>query len=98
MGLSSNILWHQTDRKAFYEIIRTKKLRYSYSLERIIPEFRLLPFAFPMISMSDYPFSEISHNKWTYGDYCIGFRQSWGEKIGFSPVWYCSLGSRVSNN
>lgn len=94
MGLSSNILWHQTSKNSFYTILKTKKLRYSYSLERIVPIFRLEPIAFPMISVSDYPFSEISNNKWTYGDYCIGFRQNWGVKVGFSPVWYTSTGSR----
>lgn len=39
-------------------------------------------------------FSEISHNRWTYGNYCIGFKQNWGIKVGFSPVLYCSNGSR----
>lgn len=94
MGLSSNILWHQTNKKGFYDILELKKLRYSYCLERIIPEFKLKPIAFPMISVSDYPLSEIGNNKWAYGNYCIGFRQSWGVKAGFSPVTYCSLGSR----
>ena len=99
MGLSSNILWHQTDEKGFYEILTTKKLRYSYSLERIIldtkSKFKLKSFAFPMISTSDYPLSEIGNNKWAYGDYCIGFDLNWGEKIGFSPVCYCSYGSHI---
>lgn len=94
MGLSSNILWHQTNAKGFFSILESKKLRYSYCLERIIPEFKLKPIAFPMISVSDYPLSEIGNNKWAYGNYCIGFKQSWGEKAGFSPVTYCSLGSR----
>lgn len=94
MGLSSNILWHQTCEKCFYEILKSKKLKYSYCLERIIPEFKLKPIAFPMISVSDYPLSEIGNNKWAYGNYCIGFKQSWGVKEGFSPVWYCSIGSR----
>ena len=94
MGLSSNILWHQTNEKSFFEILISNKLRYSYCLERIIPEFKLKPIAFPMISVSDYPLSEIGNNKWAYGNYCIGFRQTWGEKAGFSPVTYCSLGSR----
>lgn len=94
MGLSSNILWHQTNEKGFYEILKSKKLRYSYCLERIIPEFKLKPIAFPMISVSDYPLSEIGNNKWAYGHYCIGFKQSWGVKVGFSPVTYCSYGSR----
>lgn len=94
MGLSSNILWHQTGEDGFYAILKSKRLRYSYCLERIIPEFKLKPIAFPMISVSDYPFSEIGNNKWAYGNYCIGFRQNWGVKVGFSPVTYCSYGSR----
>lgn len=93
MGLSSNILWHQTKEDGFYEILKSKKLLYSYSLERIVPEYRLEPIAFPMISVSDYPISEIGSNDWQYGSYCIGFRQEWGVKVGFSPVWYCSYGS-----
>lgn len=94
MGLSSNILWHQTNKKGFYDILKSKKLRYSYCQERIIPEFRFKPIAFPMICVSDYPLSEIGNNKWAYGNYCIGFKQSWGIKEGFSPITYCSLGSR----
>ena len=94
MGLSSNILWHQTNEKSFYDILKSKRLRYSYCLERIIPEFKLEPIAFPMISVSDYPLSEIGNNKWAYGNYCVGFKQSWGVKVGFSPVAYCSYGSR----
>ncbi len=94
MGLSSNILWHQTNEAGFYEILKSRRLRYSYCLERIIPKFGLKPVAFPMVSVSDYPFSEIGNNKWTYGEYCIGFSQKWGESVGFSPVCYCSYGSR----
>ena len=93
MGLSSNILWHQTSEKGFYEILKSKNLLYSYSLERIVPEFKLEPIAFPMISASDYPISEIGNNDWRYGNYSIGFRQEWGIKVGLSPVWYCSVGS-----
>lgn len=93
MGLSSNILWHQTREDGFYKILKSKKLLYSYSLERIVPVKGMKPIAFPMISVSDYPISEISNNDWRYGSYCIGFRQEWGIKAGFSPVWYCSYGS-----
>lgn len=93
MGLSSNILWHQTNEEGFHAILKSKKLLYSYSLERIVPVKGMKPFAFPMISVSDYPISEISNNDWRYGSYCIGFRQEWGIKVGFSPVWYCSYSS-----
>ena len=37
MGLSSNILWHQTRRDAFFKILRTKEILYSYSVERVFP-------------------------------------------------------------
>lgn len=94
MGLSSNILWHQTNEDGFYEILKSKRLCYSYCLERIIPMFKLKPVAFPMISVSDYPFSEIGNNRWAYGNFCIGYNQKWGERVGFSPVCYCSYGSR----
>lgn len=94
MGLSSNILWHQTDESGFFKILESRKLLYSYSQERIILSFKLRPVAFPMISVSDYPLSEIANNKWAYGNYCIGFKQEWGVKKGFSPVCYCSNGSR----
>ena len=94
MGLSSNILWHQTNESGFYKILQSRKLLYSYSLEKIIPSFDFKPIAFPMISMSDYPVSEMGNNSWAYGDYSIGFKQSWGVKAGFSPVWYCSYGSK----
>lgn len=94
MGLSSNILCHQTDKGGFFKILETKKLLYSYSKERIVPSFKLNPVAFPMISVSDYPLSEIGNNQWAYGNYCIGFKQEWGVRSGFSPVCYCSNGSR----
>lgn len=93
MGLSSNILWHQTKEEGFYAILKSKKLLFSYSLERIVPVKGMRSIAFPMISVSDYPISEISNNDWRYGSYCIGFRQEWGIKVGFSPVWYCSYNS-----
>ncbi len=94
MGLTSNILWHQTNEVGFYAILESKELRYSYSLEKIVPEFGFKPIAFSMLSVSDCPFSEVGNNKWAYGNYCIGFKQNWGVKAGFSPVTYCSLGSR----
>lgn len=97
MGLSSNILWHQTNEEGFYEILKSKKLRYSYSQERIILKLKLEPIAFPMISVSDYPFAEIGNNKWAYGDFCIGFNQNWGNNVGFSPVYYVNPNSHILN-
>ena len=93
MGLSSNILWHMTNRKAFFSILKSQELRYSYSLERVMP----IPqgVAFPMIGMCDLPFSEIATTKWSYGNYAIGLSREWGLKKGFSPVWYSDYDSRM---
>ena len=93
MGLSSNILWHMTNSEAFFSILKSQELRYSYSLERVMP----IPqgVAFPMISMCDLPFSEIATTKWSYGDYAIGLSREWGLKKGFSPVWYSDYNSRM---
>lgn len=95
MGLSSNVLWHMTKKDAFLSILKNKQFRYSYSLEKAFPVKDMKGVAFPMISMSDLPFSEIATTKWTYGDYAIGLSREWGVRNGFSPVWYCNVGSRV---
>lgn len=97
MGLSSNTLWHMTKRDAFFSILKSRNISYSYSLEKIFPINKMGGIAFPMISMCDLPFSEIATTKWTYGDYAIGFSREWGLRNGFSPVWYCNNGSRVYN-
>lgn len=90
MGLSSNILWHQTKKDAFFKILRSKEFLYSYSIENVFPIKEDQGLAIPMISMSDFPFSEIANNKWAYGDYTIGLSREWGIKNGFSPVLYCN--------
>lgn len=84
-----------TKKDAFFSILKSKQLRYSYSLEKAFPAKDMKGVAFPMISMSDLPFSEIATTKWTYGDYAIGLSREWGVRKGFSPVWYCNVGSRV---
>ncbi|WP_279149810.1 abortive infection system antitoxin AbiGi family protein [Muribaculum intestinale] len=101
MGLSSNILWHQTTEKGFYNILRSKQLLYSYSIETIIAGNERHVEAFPMISLSDLPFAELdfylncekydsSDAKFkSYGGYILGFSRNWGISNKFSPVWYC---------
>lgn len=84
-----------TKKDAFLSILKSKQFRYSYSLEKAFPSKDMKGIAFPMISMFDLPFSEIATTKWTYGDYAIGLSREWGVKNGFSPVWYCNVGSRV---
>ena len=95
MGLSSNILWHQTKKDAFFKILRSKEFLFSYCIEKVFPIKGDQGLAIPMISMSDFPFSEIANNKWAYGDYAIGLSREWGIKNRFSPVLYCNRNSNL---
>lgn len=85
MGLSSTVLWHQTRKDAFFEILKSRKLCVSYSQEEIMPQLKV---AFPMICLCDLPLSEFASNNWTYGEYAIGFTREWAIKNGFNPVCY----------
>lgn len=85
MGLSSNVLWHQTRKDAFFEILKSKKLCVSYSQEEVMPQLRV---AFPMVCLCDLPLSEFASNNWTYGEYAIGFTREWAIRNGFNPVSY----------
>lgn len=93
MGLSSNVLWHQTNKKGLLGILEAKKLYFSYSMENILANDKLHGIAFPMISLCDLPLSEFGEGKWAYGNYAIGLSRSWGMKKGFNPVCYCHQGS-----
>lgn len=90
MGLSSTVLWHQTKSEAFFKILRSKRLYYSYSQEYALTGDSEKSIAFPMISLCDLPLSEFASNNWTYGDFAIGFSQEWGLVNGFNPVCYCN--------
>lgn len=90
MGLSSTVLWHQTKVDAFFKILRSKKLYYSYSQEYVLTGNPKKSIAFPMICLCDLPLSEFASNNWTYGDFAIGFSQEWGLNNRFNPVCYCN--------
>lgn len=90
MGLSSNIIWHQTDFNGLRSILKSKRFLYSYSLESIKgkSDSSHLDLAFPMISFCDIPLSDISEYLGKYGNYTIGMKRSWGKTVGLCPVWY----------
>jgi len=94
MGLSSNILWHQTNYANLRNIIKSRSLKCSYSLEEV-DEILGQKVAFPMISMCDLPISELSEYQGKYGDYAIGLSREWGVKKKFTPIWYYEPKSRV---
>lgn len=91
MGLSSNTLWHQTNYYNLRNIIKEKRLNVSFSLEKL-KSTSPYPFnyAFPMISLSDIPFSELNSHLNKYGGHSIGFRRDWVVKNKFTPVCYYS--------
>ena len=91
MGLSSNILWHQTNRDSFEKILKARKLTLGYSREKFFNGSLVL--AFPMVSLCDLPVSEMGDYLGKYGNYTIGFSREWGKKNAFTPVWYCETNS-----
>ena len=97
MGLSSNIIWHQTDINGLKAILSSKCFLCSYSLETIQWNTAHVKRAFPMISFCNIPISDLeeylTNNKdgkysGKYGKYTIGLKHSWATKNGIAPVWY----------
>lgn len=96
MGLSSNILWHQTKTDSLKQILRTRSFRFSYSKE-VIPGINV-KIAFPMISFCNLPFAEFADYGNKYGGYSIGMSREWGIKNHFNPVLYCESTSNLIRN
>ena len=93
MGLSSNILWHQTKTDPLKQILRTRTFRFAYSKE-IIPGAGVT-MAFPMVSFCNLPLAEFADYGNKYGGYSIGMSREWGIKKHFNPVLYCESTSNI---
>lgn len=93
MGLSSNILWHQTKTDSLKQILKTRTFRFAYSKE-IIPGTGVT-MAFPMISFCNLPLAEFADYGNNYGGYSIGMSREWGIKNRFNPVLYCENTSNI---
>ena len=93
MGISSNVLWHQTKKRGLWGIIRNKCLYFSYSVESVTSTIYNAEFAYPMVSVCDLPLSETGAFLKKYGNYTIGFTSDWGKRNHFSAVWYCDKNS-----
>lgn len=93
MGLSSNILWHQTKTDSLKQILRTRTFHFAYSKE-IIPGTGVT-MAFPMISFCNLPLAEFADYGNKYGGYSIGMSREWGIKNRFNPVLYCENTSNI---
>lgn len=97
MGLSSNIIWHQTKFDASVKILTEKRIICSYSLETIKWEKSKLTNAFPMISFCNLPISDMGEylrnnetKEYTgkYGNVTIGFKKEFMDRYNINPVWY----------
>ena len=91
-------MWHQTKKPGLMNILKTKKLYFSYCLEDILASDHLKGIAFPMVSLCDLPLSEFGAGKWAYGNYALGFSRKWGVEKGFNPVCYCLRDSEFFTN
>lgn len=79
MGLSSNVLWHQTKKDGLMGILKSRKLYYSYCIENIISSSKMKGIVIPMVSLCDLPLAEFGAGKWAYGNYAIGLSRKWGK-------------------
>lgn len=88
MGLSSNTLIHLTQEKeALIGILKTG-FQVSYCFEKINTKEGYINGAFPMVSFSDIPLSELSYHLESYGNYGIGLKKKWAKEKGLNPVLY----------
>ena len=94
MGLSSNILWHQTNKEDFNKILKSKFLTCSYCLESFLDNQHKM--GFPMISLSDIPLADIGEFLDQYGGFSLGFSRKWVVANGFTPVWYCEKSNQAT--
>ena len=94
MGLSSNILWHQTNYNSLRKILKGQRLLCGYSVEDVA-DIAGRNLAFPMVSMCDLPLSEFTEFQGKYDHYSIGLSREWGIKNKFTPIWYYEAKSRV---
>ena len=94
MGLSSNILWHQTNYNSLRKILKGKRFLCAYSVEDVA-DIVGQNLAFPMVSMCDLPLSEFIEFQGKYDHYSIGLSRGWGIRNKFTPIWYYEAKSRV---
>lgn len=102
MGLSSNTLIHLTlEKKALIGIIK-EGFKISYCFEDLLTQKGSVNAAFPMVSFSDIPLSELDYHIDSYGNYGIGLKKEWAKRNGLNPVLYfdnkSTLGGTIRND
>jgi Putative abortive phage resistance protein AbiGi, antitoxin len=94
MGLSSNTILHTTDKKGLLGILKEFSFKPYYCNEMVSAGKDIINAAFPMISFSDFPVSELKY-RFSYGRYGIGLSKSWARKNKLNPVLYVEKKSQL---
>lgn len=87
MNISSNTLFHFTDKMEILKKIIEEGFKISYCLE--------VENAFPIISFCDLPMSSIKEQLEKYGNYGIGMSMKWGKENKLNPVFYFDENSNL---
>ncbi|MBW0179395.1 abortive infection system antitoxin AbiGi family protein [Sediminibacterium sp.] len=98
MSLSSSTLIHLTTQKAYLVGILKEGFKVKYCQEDIKTKGGSINGAFPMVSLSDLPLSELDYHLESYGNYGIGLKKEWAKKNGLNPVLYFDGNSTISHN
>ena len=94
MTLSSNTLFHFTDRIEGLISILTHEFRPHYALEDLADVFgrpgdeRDPTIGISMVCFCDIPLSQTTRHMQTYGNYALGLTKEWGMEAGLAPVIY----------
>lgn len=88
MGYSSDILWHQTTKEGFKNIMASSLFKCAYSLESINWKTQNQTFAIPMVSFCNLAMCDLSEYLGKYGTYTIGMKKTWKHFSKTSLVWY----------
>lgn len=97
MSLYPNILFHFTEKRWLYEILRTT-FKVSYAREKIIGLENEREFAVPMVSFCDLKLSELKSHTEKYGQFGIGLTKEWANRNGLSPVMYVNRHCELMDN
>ena len=97
MSLYPDILFHFTEKKWLYEILRTT-FKVSYAREKIIGPEHDREFAVPMVSFCDLKLSELKGFVDKYGRFGIGLTKKWANRNKLNPVLYVNRNCELMDN
>lgn len=97
MNISSNLLFHLTDKIDIVKSILSDKFYGSFCKETLHFDNKEDKLFVPMISFCDIPLSILS-NQTKYGEFGFGMTKEWGIKNQLNPVLYLEKNSLLSNS